>query len=254
MTARVLEPDAAPILRPNASSVPPDNRSGSARSLAPSSRVAASPLTGADLGASGTPSLRRQALDAAAVADALEHQVRQLEEADQARAEWLAHTTVTRDAAERARAELAARGAPLDADADDAVTAGEWLTAHRAEQAEADQHRRISDEHDLAHLTDQRSTDVASVTRPADTAETHVPDIRDAPAKHITDEPSRIPAAYESEAAVRRAQAALAEIEHRRALDEQRAADMRRADQLNQWAADDSRAADVAARTADLSR
>jgi hypothetical protein len=194
-------------------------------------------------------------VDAAAVADALEHQIDQLQQADQARAQWLAHTAVTREAAERARAELAARGAPLDADADDAVTAEEWLTAHRAEQAEADQHRRISDEHDLAHLADQRSNDVASVTQPADTAETHVPDIREALAKHIADEPSRIPAAYESEAAVRRAQAALAEIERRRALDEQRAADMRRAGQLNRWAADDRRAADVAVgRTADLSR
>ena len=136
------------------------------------------------------------------------------------------------------------------------MTAEEWLAAHRAEQAEADQHRRISDEHDLAHLADQRTTTSPPSTRPADAAETARARHPGAPAKHVADEPSRIPAADESEAAVRRAQAALAEIEQRRALDEQRAAEERRADQLNQWAADDARrsADDAVSQAADLSR
>jgi hypothetical protein len=231
-----------------------------ATSLAAQTRRRDAVLTTARADAATDPAetdrLRRQALDAAAVADALEHQVDQLQQADQARAQWLAHTTVTRDTAERARAELAARGAPLDADAEDAVTAEEWLAAHRAEQAEADQHRDISDEHDFAHLADQRTNDVASVAQPIEAAETHVPDIRNIPAKHIADKPTRISTADESEAAVRGAQAALAEIEQRRALDEQRTAEERRADQLNQWAADDARSSadDALSQAADLSR
>jgi hypothetical protein len=191
-----------------------------------------------------TDRLRQQAADAAAIADALDLQVRQLERADQARARWLLHTAVTRDAAERARAELAARGVPLDSDADGAVTAEEWLAAHRAEQADADKHRPITDEHDLAEVADQRTVDIASgvdVEASTATAETAMPDIREAPAEPVVDAPGHIPQAAESEAAVKRAQAALAEIEHRRTMDQQRAAEERRVSQLNHWAADDAR-------------
>lgn len=214
-----------------------------ATSLAAQSRRRDAVLTAARAEAASDPDevarLRQQAKDDAAVADALDAQVKQLDEADQARALWLAHTAVTRDAAERARAELSARGASLEAE--DAVTAEEWLAAHRAEQAETDAHRPITDAHDLADVVDQRAVDAAAMTDSAAAVETAIPDVRQTVVEEVVDEPGRIPAAAESEAAVRRAQAALAEIEQRSSLYEQRAAEERRAAQLNQWAAEDRR-------------
>lgn len=67
-----------------------------------------------------------------------------------------------------------------------------------------------------------------------------MPDARDVPVDDVTDEPGRVPAADESRAAVVRSQAALAEIEQRRALDERRVVEERRASQLNRWATDDA--------------
>jgi len=78
--------------------------------------------------------LRREAAEERALADALKIRVAELSIADDARAEWLAHTAVTRDAAQRATAELVVRRAPVGAEADDAVTASEWLAAHTADQ------------------------------------------------------------------------------------------------------------------------
>ena len=75
--------------------------------------------------------------------------------------------------------------------------------------------------------------------------------MREAPAEEVVDEPGRIPTADETQAAVRRAQAALAEIEQRRTIDERRAEEERRAHQLSRWAADDARVA--AADQADVS-
>ena len=171
--------------------------------------------------------LRQQAIDAAAVSDVLAERVGQLEIADDARARWLVHTAVTRDAADRARAELAARGVPIAAEADDAVTAAEWLAAHRAEQAESDRHRPITADYDLADA----ATPPAIQTGPAD--------IREQTREEFVDEEGLVPDAAQSRAAVRRAQAALAEIEQRRGLDERRVAEERRAQQLIRWAADD---------------
>ena len=56
----------------------------------------------------------------------------------------------------------------------------------------------------------------------------------------MADEPGRIPDGAESRAAVQRAQAALAEIEQHRVLDERQAVEEQRASQLNLWAADDA--------------
>ena len=65
-------------------------------------------------------------------------------------------------------------------------------------------------------------------------------------ADELVDQPGRIPEAAESQAAVRRAQAALAEIEQRRTFDERRDAEERCAQQLNQWTHDDQAAAEAA--------
>lgn len=185
--------------------------------------------------------LRHDAAEEAAVADALELRVAELEEVDRARGAWLAHTAVTRDAAQRAEAELVTRGVPLGAGAEDAVTAEEWLAAHRAEQAVEDVHRPITAEHDFGDSADERPPVVGGV-------ETAPPDARDAVAVEMADEPGRIPAAEETREAVRRAQVALLEIEQRRTLDERRAREEQQAAQWQRWAADDaaSRAVDRA--------
>ena len=122
-------------------------------------------------------------------------------------------------------------------EAEDAVTAAEWLAAHRAEQADADQHRPIAAEHDLADAVEQRDADVAAGTTDelASAADTALLDVRDAVAEPIADESGRIPDADESQAAVRRAQAALAEIRQRQALDKRHAAEECRARQLDSW-------------------
>jgi conjugative relaxase-like TrwC/TraI family protein len=184
----------------------------------------------------------REAAEAAALADVLDEQVRELQEADQARNAWLLHTAVTRDAGQRAQAELSdriARG--IATDPGSTVTAAEWLDAHRADQAAEDEHRPIT-EHDLADqhgATDEAvQRDVAELAA-SELAEARPVDVRDTTAAEIADETGRIPTAAQTRDAVLHAQAALAEIEARRALDAARAADEHRAHQLNQWAADD---------------
>lgn len=111
------------------------------------------------------------------------------------------------------------------------------LAAHRADQALEDVDRPIAAEHDIADGADQPVTGAG-----LDALETALPDARDIPAEHVVDEPGRVPRADESRAAVVRAQAALAEIEQRRALDDRRVEEERRAAQLNRWAAEDAAA------------
>jgi hypothetical protein len=74
--------------------------------------------------------------------------------ADDIRARWYAHTANTRAAEQRARVELAARGVEVDHDERD-TTAEHWLDAHRADQSFEDQHRQITDEHDLRRPRDR---------------------------------------------------------------------------------------------------
>ena len=215
-----------------------------ATSLAASARRRDAVLTAARADATDPASaapLRAEAADAAAIADTLELRAAELQIADDARARWLAHTAVTRDAAQRAEAELATRGLSASTAAD-GVTAAEWLAAHRADQVEADAVRPITEGHDLAEVVDRRAADLGTVrTRPSEPApETNLSDLRESRAQDMADEPGRIPDAAESRAAVRRAQAALAEIEQRRVLDDRRAREEQRANQLTVWAADDA--------------
>lgn len=186
--------------------------------------------------------LRRAADDAAAETDVLDRRVAQLTEADGARSTWLLHTAVTRDAADRARAELASRGAAVSAEAGDAVTPAEWLAAHQTEAVVADRHRPITGTHDLADVSRQREADLAAAAGPTDeaVAETGLPDIREADAEDVPDERGRIPDAETAEVAVRRAQAALREIEQRREQEQRREDEEARSGQLSRWAADDA--------------
>lgn len=183
--------------------------------------------------------LRQEAADTAALADLLDEQVARLEDADAGRGRFLAHTAVTRDYADRARAELARRGEPVGAEHPDAVTAAEWLAAHRADQTQEDPHRVITDDHDLADLAGQRAADTAAAGDLAAAAETAVPDARDVGAEPIIDTPGRVPQPAENLSALDRSRAAVAEIEQRRQLDQRRAEEEQRSRQLADWAADE---------------
>ena len=215
-----------------------------AATLAADARRRAAEILTARAAAASAPTLgdqlRRAAAEAAALADELHARVDELTAVDQARSRWLVHTAVTREAADRARAELAARGAAVGSEAGDAVTPTEWLAAHQAEQAEADLHRPITSEHDLADIGRQRDSDVAATTPAGHAAGTDVPDARDRRAADIPDERGRVPTAEDSAAAILRAQEALREIEQRRQLDQRRVDEEDRVRQLTRWAADDA--------------
>jgi hypothetical protein len=157
---------------------------------------------------------------------------------------------------QRAQAELSDRIARGEtSDTGPTVTAAEWLEAHRADQAAEDAHRPITEadlaDHELTDHDDQVHDPVAGgrEDRP-ELANTRPADIRDTTNTDLADETGRIPTAEETRRAIRQAQAALAEIETRRALDAARASEEHRASQLNQWAADDHAAEQ--AHTADL--
>ena len=219
----------------------------------------------------------RAAAEAAEVeAQQLTERVAALETADNARGHWYAATAVTRDAADRARGGLQARGINLD-DPAEQVTAEEWLEAHHAEQQAEDPHREVRDEAELTdpELTDTERADITehtpattanetsaaadevmtqaavrlpAVDRPDPVIETNVADIRDTAEPDSTEraDPAqrhRVPTADETAAAVARAQAALAEIEARRAADAEREArdaeQAQRREELTRWAEQD---------------
>ncbi|WP_132421547.1 hypothetical protein [Pseudonocardia endophytica] len=167
---------------------------------------------------------------------------RELGEVDEARSHWFAETAVTRDNAHRAGAELRARG--VDPEAPDRVTADEWIEAHRAEQAETDRHREITEDYELSdHPTNQRAADVEEADDVAEqVAETDVPGIRELSAPQAderadTSTRAGIPTLDETAEDVARAQVALQEIEQRRRYEQTVEAD--HADDLAAWDADD---------------
>ena len=117
--------------------------------------------------------LRNEAEEAAALADALDVRILELEAVDEARARWYAHTAETRAAADRARAELSIRQADAEPTPDDReVTTDEWIARDQAETATEDPHRLITDEHELSDLAaareDDQRTALASEAAPAD--------------------------------------------------------------------------------------
>jgi hypothetical protein len=190
--------------------------------------------------------------ESATRAEHLAERITELDTVDHARGAWYAATAATREAADRAKAELARRGIALD-DPAEQVTAEQWLAAQQADQTSVDADRAILNEAELHDPT--RESDQAAFDRDNQdehVLDTAVPDIRETSVRDATEDADaadrhRIPSADETAAAVARAQAALAEIEARRQWDEARAAeDAARAEQLNQWAADD-RAAEPAA-------
>jgi conjugative relaxase-like TrwC/TraI family protein len=204
--------------------------------------------------------LHRESVESAALADVLDRQAAQLKKADDIRARWYAHTAATRAAEQRARVELIARGVDPDHDQRD-TTAEHWLDAHRAERAVEDQHRQITDDHDLTDVAAARDADQrAAEDEPSrEAAETNVADIRDQTARETKRQPraehdwTHVPAADETADSITRAQRALAELEARTADEQRRAAEDDRGRQIARWHADD-RAAQRAADEHDLGR
>jgi hypothetical protein len=186
--------------------------------------------------------LHREALEAGALADLLDRQATRLEKADEIRGHWYAHTANTRAAEQRARVELSARG--VDPDTDDRDTnAEQWLEAHRADQTVEDQHREITDEHDLTDVAEQRDQARRTVQsrQPADAAETNVTDVREQAATEAKRTPStehdwtRVPTPDETANTITRAQRAIAELQARTAEDRRRNDEEARARQVANW-------------------
>jgi hypothetical protein len=176
---------------------------------------------------------------AAAQADIAARATRDLEEVDQARASWYTETAVARDNAHRAGAELRARGIDPEAP-DDRVTADEWIESHRVEQADADQHREITEDYELDDH--DRAVDGAPVNLDEQLTETDVADIREVstPGPGERAAPVRrdgFPTLDETAENVARAQLALHEIENRRQYEH--TAETVRADELTRWDAND---------------
>ncbi len=189
-----------------------------------------------DLSETDREQLHAAAAEAQRKADELAVQLAQLEEADKARGKWFVETAVTRDYAERSRAELHARGVDAD-DTTDHVTAAEWLAAHRTDQAAEDDVREIHDEHDFYEPVREDTTSAAVPPTDVRDGRAH-PSERAEPAQR-----RRVLTLDETSEAVARAQVALAEIAQRRQADAERVArdaeEAGRAEELARWSARD---------------
>ncbi|MPZ63543.1 MAG: hypothetical protein GEU93_20115 [Propionibacteriales bacterium] len=200
------------------------------------------------------PDLDLEADQGSALAEALDARAADLEQADEARAEWYAHTAETRAAADRAQAELSNRGAEHDRP-EDMVTAELWLEAHDAAAKQDDDHREIRAEHELADIHEQREQDqnaVAPVVLEG-APEEAPPDIRQETQDTRPDDDQRdevrVPNADETAASVERARRALRELKQRQAAEEQHARDEARAYELANWRADQHSGARVGAQS-----
>jgi conjugative relaxase-like TrwC/TraI family protein len=145
----------------------------------------------------------------------------QLEEADRARTEWFLHTAKTRDAHERAKAELAARGVSL-ADPGDRVSAEEWMAEEAAARA-ADDADRVIDEAAVA-VDEAYALDDEAVleTGHVDVRQSAAPD-----AAEFADTPPvrAVPTSEDVRATIDRYRGALLEIEARKAVDAEQEAE-----------------------------
>ncbi|GAA4550267.1 hypothetical protein [Pseudonocardia xishanensis] len=171
----------------------------------------------ADLDGADREQLTGQSRDATALAETLDKRAAELQQLDDARARWLAHTAGTRAAGERAQVELAQRHAD-DTDQDPQVTAEEWLAAHREAQIEDERHRDIVADYELDDHRD--APDLERVDLVVDIRETAAGEGR---LRH--EDAVRVPTADETSAAIDRAHRALAEIHARDIYDDSREAE-----------------------------
>jgi hypothetical protein len=183
-------------------------------------------------GAEDAERLRSEAREATALAAVLETRATQLGELDDVRARWLAHTAGTRARGDRCKAELALRHAG-DIHPEPAVTAEEWLDAHRASDAEEDHFREITEEYEFADASIEDLPDLGQ----EDSAALPEQDIREEAAAEpprTGEDAVRVPTPKEVTDSLNRAQRSLAEITAREVHDEERAAEERAAE-LNHW-------------------
>ena len=187
--------------------------------------------------------LAREAADAAALARTLDGRAAELQLLDEARAQWLAHTAMTRAKAERAQAMLAERHA-ADADPEHVVTAAEWLAAHRAADAAEERHREVT-EADLAPEGDDaaRSTAGPAHDHVVEAGATDLREVAEAEPVQVAEDVVRVPTAADVTASRVQADRAVAEIRARTAEDD-RLDEQDRTDQLARWHHQDQ-AADV---------
>ncbi len=163
--------------------------------------------------------LTTQATGAAALAQTHDARAAELQEVDDARSRWLAHTAMSRLQHDLSKAELSARDA--DDDPDDRVTAAEWKAAHDAAVAEEERHREITE----ADVVDDAVTDAEPAREREDDQAADVDrasidwrDLREevaAESAPMNEDVVRVPDADETAGSVRRAGRVLDEIAYR---------------------------------------
>jgi hypothetical protein len=187
--------------------------------------------------------LAQDVADAAALARTLDKRAVELQALDDARAQWLAHTAMTRAKAERSAAMLAERHA-ADTEPEPVVTAAEWLAAHRTADAAEEQHREVT-EADLAPEGDDaaRSTGGPTQDHVVEADATDLREVAEAEPAQVAEDIVRVPTAADVTASRVQADRAVAEIRARTAEDDH-LDEEDRADQLARWHHQDQ-AADV---------
>lgn len=159
--------------------------------------------------------LAERAAGAEATAALLEQRAAQLQEVDDARGAWLAHTAQTRVQAELSKAELSARDAADDPD--DRVTAAEWKAAHDAAVAEDEQYREITEDdiHDQAPDDRDAVTIEQHTTEAADSRRDDVREIAEDRPAPVLEDAVRVPDAAETTDHLDHAGRVLDEIRYR---------------------------------------
>ncbi|WP_370588577.1 MobF family relaxase [Pseudonocardia sp. C8] len=179
--------------------------------------------------------LAEQAADAEAMATVLEQRAAQLQEIDDARSAWLAHTAQTRVQAELSKAELSARDAADDPD--DRVTAAQWKAAHDAAMAEDEQHREVTEDdvHDAPEDVEAVGWCEDEAGEVADSLREDVRGIADSRPAPVLEDAVRVPEAAETTDHLNHAGRILDEIRYRdTAVDDQE----ERAAELARWHTD----------------
>jgi hypothetical protein len=175
--------------------------------------------------------LQEEAAQAAALAATLDERAAQLQQLDDARAVWLAHTAGTRAEAEEARALLAERHAD-DAEPEPVVTAEEWLAAHHAAVTEDEQHREIVADDVAADGADERHPAAANAGAAA--APVDIRDVATTEPRQTDEDIVRVAPDDTVVDACRQARRSLAEIAAREEAD-QHAEDHERGAELARW-------------------
>ncbi|ODU04156.1 MAG: TrwC relaxase [Pseudonocardia sp. SCN 72-86] len=186
--------------------------------------------------------LAQESADAAALAETLAARAGQLQQLDDARARWLAHTAGTRAEADDARLQLADRH--VDAEPEHLVTGEEWLTVARGAEQDEDLYRAIT-ETDIAntigHSSDDTDLEAQHSRERHPVLETCLEDLRETASREAKiggEDVVRVPDAGEVAAALDRAARALREVQTREVAD-QLAETEHRAQQLSQWHVED---------------